>query len=196
MRDISVQLIDKLEEKIQAINEAIDLVKHDNHYSDVYKEAEIKRLYSQIEPLKNSTWEEIEKTMDGRVKEAEDRLKLKASSPGHQQMVSNALKMVELVGENMTADQMNNIMAPFVEAEDYQTLSILKTYTDTKLPENARSGVEFPDLKTSEVKRHTDMKNLYGQMFNMSTERFLGNGMGRAIALATVGQANGYITRD
>lgn len=196
MRDITVQRLDHWEERTESIINQIQALKNNKDYSEAYKAIEIEKLYNKIDADKNNTWAEISKIMDERIKEAADSQKLKTSSSEHQQMISNALKMVEMIGPSMTADQMNNIIAPFAAANDYQTLSILKTYTDTKLSENARVGVEFPDLKTADVKRHTDMKNTFEQIFKVSATRFLDNGLSREMALRLNGQVNGYITKD
>ncbi|MFV0516515.1 MAG: hypothetical protein ACK5MV_03900 [Aminipila sp.] len=195
MRDIVIQKVDSYIERVELTERKINDIKMNAKYSDFYKKPEIEKLYEDLDKDREVTWNGIQEIIDSRIIEADKNQKMKINSLEHQQMISNVLKMVELLGISITPEQMNNIIYPFAEAKDYQTLSILERYSD-KLPEDTFRNVEFPDLKRAEASMHENMKSALQGIFTVPVTQFMESGLSTVIALKVAGEANGYITQD
>lgn len=71
------------------------------------------------------------------------------NTPQHQTAISNALKMIELLGDKMTVQQLQGILNPLIEAQDTQTIDMLRSICMSRCPvacgSDLRPGADFGD---------------------------------------------------
>ncbi|WP_368235006.1 hypothetical protein [Anaerotruncus rubiinfantis] len=196
MKDSTIEIYEAYEARCEKALQEIESLKRDKQYTDDQRESHIKELYARMDADRLETWAEIKGIISKRADEARDRHKLKLSSPEHQQLVGNAMKMLELLGDTISAEQMNNIVAPFAASEDLQTLSILRTYALTKLPEQVGRAVNFPDMQYGEAARHEEMGKVFDSIMRIPVKEFADTGLSRTVRLHLSSETLGYASKE
>lgn len=140
----------------------IDQMMNNPQFSQEWKETSRKKLLDGLEDARLAAIAEVTPIFDQRINAALEAQKMKLATPEHQVMVSNALRMVELLGDKATASQINNLTAPLIEAGDYHTLDVLKTIVFRRQSplDPEMEGVNFGESMPNEVNRHEIMKQL------------------------------------
>lgn len=169
-------------------------------YSDEFRQRRIDSIYEQMEEDRVSTGNKILNIIDERIDEAKAEQELRVRDTNHQLLISNALEMLKMLDKNATAHQINNIIAPFVEKKDYQTLSIINTFIDNKFPgelinpSSWLNDVEFPTLIVSDEFRHEKMKELFKDIMFSNTAKYMRQqgGLNHEIMIRTIGVECGY----
>lgn len=187
--------IERLEEAYQRVD-TIDFTLKD--YSKEYKEKQVDKIWEYMDNDRVETGNKILSIIDARIKKAKSEQELKVRDTRHQLLISNALEMLKMLDKDATAYQINNIIAPFVERNDYQTLSIIKTYLDNKFPggllDAKMEEVDFPTLIVSDEFRHTKMRETFKDLFFSNSAKYmrLQGGLAHEIMIRTTGSECGY----
>ncbi len=181
---------EEVENKIKNINGLY------SEYTKEYQAKIIDDLRAELDKKREKVGNQILDIIDERIKNAQDERKLKEHYPNYEMMLNNALSMLKMLEDSITADQANNILAPFIEQEEWQTISIIQTYLrKLNLPEGTYSKINFvEETLISEEARHQKMKDVYLDIFFKRSVKYM-NSLEGIVAIQVVGTECGYFTR-
>lgn len=105
-------------------------------YSDKYRGELLRKATAKRDNVVRDAMDEMQEAVDREVEKIRSAHKIDLqNNAAHQIAVSNALKMVELAGENLTAEQLQGLASTFITAGDRQTLDMLETICLNRCPE-------------------------------------------------------------
>ena len=126
----------RLNSEIAATESEVQRVQSSADYSESYKKQIVGELTEKRDRVTRENTEAMQRAVDQAVAsiQADHKIDL-AHDAAHQIAVSNALKMVELGGKNLTPQQLQGLANTFIEANDQQTLDLLRTICLNRCPD-------------------------------------------------------------
>ena len=130
------ELYNRLNKEAVALEEEVTRVQESEDYSDSYKKRTLEELTAKRDRVIKDNMNTMKAATDHAVKNirAEHKIDL-ANDAAHQVAVSNALKMIELGGPNLTPEQLQGLANTFIDAGDRQTLDIMQTICLNRCPD-------------------------------------------------------------
>lgn len=126
----------RLNAQAVAAANAFTELQENKDYSDSYKRDRLNQLAADRDRITRDNMDAMQAAVDKAVEEIRSEHKIDLSNnAAHQIAVSNALKMVELAGSNMTPQQLQGLANTFIEANDRQTLDLLQTICLDRCPD-------------------------------------------------------------
>lgn len=101
---------------------------------EVEREAYVDKAKEEIMSVLEQNIEQEEKLANAKRIAEERRAATIFSTAEHQVKISNALKLIELLGDKMTVDQLQSIVNPFITDMDYSTLRLLQAVAKNVAP--------------------------------------------------------------
>ena len=141
---------------------------------EVEKEAYAAKCKEEVSAAAAAAVAEEETLAEARRVAEERRTATIFRTPAHQSEISNALKMIEMLSERMTTEQMQSIVNPFVADMDYGTLrlleSIAKVHCQHLFLPYARP-INFGDVPGKALEFMRGVAVLIGKAFDADTLR-------------------------
>ena len=129
-------IYNRLNAQAVAADNAVKALQGNQDYSDSYKKAKLSELIAERDRTIRDNMTAMQAAVDQAVQAIRNDHKIDLThDAAHQTAVSNALKMVELAGPNMTAQQLQGIADTFIAANDRQTLDVLQTICLNRCPD-------------------------------------------------------------
>lgn len=123
-----------------------DIKRNDAHLSSFDVEKALARVTVEKENYSDVTRNEIMAALDEAVQRCDldenarkisdrDRRRALHQSAAHQAAVANAMSAIQLVGDSMSADLLQEIIDPFIADKDYSTLQVMELLTKECCPQ-------------------------------------------------------------
>ncbi len=126
----------RLNREAAALEREVKRVQESEDYSDSYKKRTLEEMTAKRDRTIKANMDAMQDAVDQAVESirAEHKIDL-ANNTAHQVAVSNALKMIELGGPNLTPEQLQGLANTFIDAGDRQTLDIMQTICLNRCPD-------------------------------------------------------------
>lgn len=130
------ELYNRLNKEAVALEKEVTRVQESEDYSYSYKKRTLEELTAKRDSVIKAHMNTMQAATDRAVENirAEHKIDL-ANNAAHQVAVSNALKMIELGGPNLTPEQLQGLANTFIDAGDRQTLDIMQTICLNRCPD-------------------------------------------------------------